>query len=178
MAVLLCSACQFDTGGTSTPDDNNSDDDEYDMPDAGVISPIACEPACAASERCVAGQCECRPGLVRDEFGECTSETMSLTCDSDAASKQCPNSAPLCQEGTCVRSCRLLLSACDGTCRDTWTDSNHCGECWNECDDDAVCFLGKCVESETEDECKDCDDDQVCIPRRRGGVVCLGVQDD
>ncbi|MFN8592171.1 MAG: pentapeptide repeat-containing protein [Thermomicrobiales bacterium] len=48
----------------------------------------------------------------------------------------------VCRDGIC--DCRNGLTSCDGTCVDTNTDPNNCGECGHVCPDGQACANGGC----------------------------------
>ncbi|MFO0565143.1 MAG: hypothetical protein U0263_05745 [Polyangiaceae bacterium] len=61
---------------------------------------------------------------------------------------QCSGATPLCVpvDGghACAPACPPPLTYCAGTCVDTQTDPDHCGQCGNECPS-GICQAGKCV---------------------------------
>ena len=76
-----------------------------------------------------------------------------------------------------VPSCSGLLVSCEGACRDTDVDPNHCGECELGCESDEQCVEGICVCRRGLERCgTDCVDTEL-DPQYCGGCAndCTGT---
>jgi len=100
---------------------------------------------CLAGQECgSAGACICTAKSC--EYGCCTAqdlcqESTASHCGSKgAACVACNGTKSVCTLGTCT--CSDGLADCGGQCVDFSTNKNHCGSCYNECDD--CCIGGIC----------------------------------
>ena len=165
-------------GCAAQPEDCNSRDDDCDGAvdeDFDLASDprhcgacgVACPNAGGAPAPCVLGACEapCPP-----DTGECDGDT-STGCETDLTR---PTSCGACESVcsppaacgptpsgyACVGGCEASLTACDGTCVDLTTSTDHCGGCGNACLDDdhgeIACVAGECVVVECGDFFDDC----------------------
>jgi hypothetical protein len=120
-----------------------------------------CDRACAAEEACVQGQCvaECDDDeLMCDQLcididddpahcGGCDQPCAAEeVCDDGQCVEECDESCDddveLCVDGACT--CRAGFVRCNDECVDLSTDSQHCGMCDRDCDEELPCGDGEC----------------------------------
>ncbi|TNE51029.1 MAG: hypothetical protein EP343_06215 [Deltaproteobacteria bacterium] len=94
---------------------------------------------CTSLQRCLSGQCQCRPPLSLCD-NACTN-----TLQSEQHCGRCGNA---CQSGTrCILGrciCPQEETLCDGACTDTQTHPQHCGQCGRTCPNNTRCVDGTC----------------------------------
>jgi len=108
----------------------------------------------------------------------CTPDCTGRECGDDGCGGSCGSCIDpfLCDSGTC--ECPEGLDDCSGTCVDLQTDNDHCGECGNGCDMDAVCTLGVCLPTCGDTICdggEDCENCPSDCPTAADEVCCSGV---
>lgn len=93
----------------------------------------------------------------------CANDTSSGTKKSEPEVIVVEKTVVVCNESTCSATC------CGDVCRDLLTNSQHCGECGNACEEDEYCDNGVCAHNQNHK----CDDgEMVC------GGLCRSVVDD
>lgn len=94
---------------------------------------------CKGNQRCLSGQCICRPPLIA-----CGGACINTLQDSQHCGR-CDNA---CQSGTrCILGrclCPQEQTLCDGKCTDIQTNPSHCGQCGQTCPSDKRCVDGAC----------------------------------
>lgn len=114
-----------------------------------------CTTACQPGETCERGAC-LDPDDCRTNGVGCTGLTY---CDDStgtclpgcAVDTQCPNDQE-CDVQTRECVCPSGQTACGDACVNTVFDEEHCGRCSRRCDDDELCFLGRCIGSSDDDD--------------------------
>jgi hypothetical protein len=78
----------------------------------------------------------------------------------------------------CQNDCNGFPDQCGDSCTDTEIDPSHCGDCFQACDADQVCWNGNCEDYEPQPGCDMCpcdacggDLDQCCEWDLLGGAV-------
>jgi hypothetical protein len=119
--------------------DNVCTDTQEDPSNCGVCGEI-----CTARQICVAGGCECKPGLTLVDVTCVDTASDPTACGSNLV--QCSGNTPSCENGVCVASCSQHPDTCGSACVDLDWDPLHCGGCdaQNVCAADEVCITGNC----------------------------------
>jgi hypothetical protein len=119
-----------------------------DVLNCGSCSTVCPAPGQYETVACVSGQC------VYDCVDDCGDGTCtSLGWDPancGACGNVCPDSAPVCDQGTCIE-CPYPLSACNGGCVDLSSDFQNCGVCGNACPAGHVCSSFVCCNPTVQD---------------------------
>ncbi len=143
-----------------------------------------CDQDCGAGGSCGSGVCECVSGTVDCGGDGCfdlsTSASHCGDCD-----QQCDDGRGVCESGVCVEQgdvCGDGQDDCDPgdgvQCVDTDWNSEHCGECFNQCAADEICNDGGCDGFYTP-ECNcfkaacGCEQDFICCDIEGVGTGCL-----
>lgn len=113
-----------------------------------------CDIRCDADEMCRAGECVCRPGLVR--VGNACVDPDSDPTACGETRQVCGGDTPRCQGGVCVAACGEGRVACGNACVDLDEDPLHCGECGRRCGVDKICHDGECRDYEPAFGCASC----------------------
>ncbi len=99
-----------------------------------------CMRQCDDTEKCVGGQCVCRPGLTDCGTG-CTDTRIDPfncgTCGNDCG-------VQLCGDFECIDSCDDVGMQCAQSCVDLDTNPLHCSECGHPCHTNQDCLSGDC----------------------------------
>ena len=136
---VCCAAGQSCCGGHCTSL-------QTDVQNCGGCGKSCGAPGANESVACVSGLCiyDCVEGAV-DCNGSCT----FLDSDPDncgACGNVCPESAPVCLNGTCIEepACIFPFVSCGGVCVDPTSDPDNCGGCGVQCAATEVCIFGFC----------------------------------
>jgi hypothetical protein len=106
-----------------------------------------CGTTCAEGASCVSGECRC------DVAGQIACHGSCVEADTNDNCGRCDN-ACIAGQTTCREPTGLPLDCycanvnhrvCDGVCRATQTDANHCGGCNVQCAVGATCSNGQCA---------------------------------
>jgi hypothetical protein len=142
-----------------------------------------CDTRCDERERCVDGECECRPGLVR-----CDGECVDLRTDDDdcgSCDSACVGPATrgdTCRDGHCTWGCGEGETRCGpdgGSCvseGSMLSDPLNCGGCGEVCDTDEICLSGSCTwyfigRGCESCPCEECGDRICCAPLEHSAFV-------
>ena len=74
--------------------------------------------------------------------------TCTDSCTGRSVTSSCCGGGFTCQNGTCV--CQSPRAICAGSCTDTSSDSNNCGQCGRSCPSGTTCQQGDCFPKPTQ----------------------------
>jgi hypothetical protein len=121
----------------------------HDDPLFCTSSTTSCGVACAASQYCRDGLCDCRPGTVA-----CGGRCVDTLGDQAACGTSCATAVPcsagkICDNGICkTGGCSIGRTKCDTSCFDLNNDPDHCGGCAVQCAANEVCVAAGCKQYE------------------------------
>ena len=84
-----------------------------------------------SNERCVAGRCECNPGLTTCGTSACVDLRRSAQ-NCGQCGTACPGQVPFCVDGIC-RRCDEGMDDCGFGCISLRSNPAHCGACYRRC---------------------------------------------
>lgn len=113
-------------------------------PDLPGDVPVTCEPACAAAEVCVDGQCvnPCLPGQTNCPAGCADLQTDPASCG--MCGKACA-AGEFCSGGACAMACKDGETRCDRSCVNLDNNAKNCGICGKACAGAEACVGRTCV---------------------------------
>lgn len=134
-----------------------------------------CVPECDCDpvfEVCVAGECDCRPGLI--SCGDACVAPLTDTHNCGDCGNDCEDER--CLGGECSPSCEDF-DECDDECTVVDADPLNCGECGHRCESDELCVFGNCryFEAIDPDECDACPCEEPCEDVEEGLICCFSV---
>ena len=99
-----------------------------------------CMRECDATEKCVGGQCVCRPGFTDCGTGCTDTKIDPFNCG------RCGNDCgvQLCGDFACIDDCDGVGMQCAQSCVDLATNPLHCSECGHPCSSNQDCLSGDC----------------------------------
>lgn len=99
----------------------------------------SCFKACATTETCLSGKCECKSGTAK--CGAACVDLTSSDTNCGLCGKTCAANEA-CTSSTC--ECKSGFSRCGTACVDTKVDATNCGVCGTVCGAGSACSSGKC----------------------------------
>lgn len=100
-------------------------------------APCGCDDCCAFCQSSCSQSCGQSPNSPCCQF--CLEKCTSTYCSNCISC----TGGMVCQDGVCV--CPPSLTDCDGTCTDTQSDPNNCGDCGVVCPPGNFCLQGQCL---------------------------------